>query len=529
MRTDNDLKFCGGTFNKFCKNEGIVRHRTVRNTPQQNGVAKRMNRTILERTRCTLSNAGLPRKFWAEAVNTAYYLIDWSPSTTIECKTPEEVWSGSPTDYTNLRIFGCPAYAHVNDGKLEPRARKRIFLGYAHGVKGFRLWCIDGKSPKCIISRDVPFDESAILKPKECIDAKNDIGVSKQVEEQNGVSKQVELDKEASENLQENLQDNVPDQQDAGSNAENEIPQEYMLTRDRERRQIKQPQRYEFEDIVAYALNTTESIELEPVTYREAVTSKESARWAIAMSEEVESLHKNHTWELVKPPKGQKIVGCKWVFKIKEGTPGDARFKARLVAKGYTQREGVNFNEVFSPVVKHSSIRVLLAMVALLDSELEQLDVKTAFLYGELEEQIYMHQPEGFEIRGKKDHVCLLKKSLYGLKQSPRQWYKRFDTFMVGNGYCRSGYDNCVYHKKLPNGSFIYLLLYVDDMLIAAKDMFEINRLKAQLSGEFEMKDLGVAKKSLGWRFEGTEKRANCLCHKRGTSRRFWSALVCKA
>ena len=120
--------------------------------------------------------------------------------------------------------------------------------------------------------------------------------------------------------------------------------------------QIKQPQRYGYEDIVAYALNTAESIESKSVTYRGAVTSKESARWAVAMSEEVESLHKNHTWELVKPPKGQKIVGCKWVFKKQEGTPGDARFKARLVAKGYTQREGVDFNEVFSPMVKNSSI-----------------------------------------------------------------------------------------------------------------------------------------------------------------------------
>jgi hypothetical protein len=202
----------------------------------------------------------------------------------------------------------------------------------------------------------------------------------------------------------------------------------------------------------------------------------------------------------VKLPIGAKTVGCKWIFKKKEGIPGveDARFKARLVAKGYSQREGMDFNEVFSPVVRHSSIRVLLAMVALYDLELEQLDVKTAFLHGELEETIYMHQPDGFIVEGKEDHVCQLRRSLYGLKQSPRQWYKRFDSFMIRHGYTRSSYDSCVYYRQLADGSFVYLLLYVDDMLIAAKSMLEIKRLKSLLGDEFEMKDLGAAKKILG-------------------------------
>ena len=152
--------------------------------------------------------------------------------------------------------------------------------------------------------------------------------------------------------------------------------------------------------------------------------------------------------------------------------------------------------------MKHSSIRVLLALVAMHDLELEQLDVKTAFLHGELEEDIYMQQPEGFVVEGKEDHVCLLKKSLYGLKQSSRQWYKRFDSFMVGSGYSRSSYDSCVYFRKTHDGSFIYLLLYVDDMLIAAKNMSDIEELKKQLNRVFEMKDLGAAKKILGMEIE---------------------------
>ncbi|KAL0433194.1 UNVERIFIED_CONTAM: Retrovirus-related Pol polyprotein from transposon TNT 1-94 [Sesamum latifolium] len=169
----------------------------------------------------------------------------------------------------------------------------------------------------------------------------------------------------------------------------------------------------------------------------------------------------------------------------KEGFPsqGDVRYKARLVAKGYVQKEGIDYNEVFSPVVKHSSIRILLALVAQLDLELVQLDVKTAFLHGALEEEIYMTQPEGFEVAGKENLACKLEKSLYGLKQSPRQWYKRFDKFMMGQTYTRSKYDHCVYLRKLQDGSFIYLLLYIDDMLIASKSLAEIERLKTQLKG----------------------------------------------
>jgi hypothetical protein len=157
----------------------------------------------------------------------------------------------------------------------------------------------------------------------------------------------------------------------------------------------------------------------------------------------------------------------------------------------------VDYNDVFSPVVKHSSTRTFFGIVAMRDLELEQLDVKTAFLHGELEEEIYMDQPEGFIVPGKEDLVCNLKRSLYGLKQSPRQWYKRFDSFMLSHGFKRSEFDSCVY-IKFVNGSPIYLLLYVDDMLIAAKSKKDIAALKSQLSSEFEMKDLGAAKKILG-------------------------------
>ena len=168
------------------------------------------------------------------------------------------------------------------------------------------------------------------------------------------------------------------------------------------------------------------------------------------------------------------------------------------MAKGYSQQKGIDYDEILSPVVRHTSIMAILALVASWDMHLEQMDVKTAFLHGDLEEQIYMEQPEGFTQPGKEHLVCKLKRSLYGLKQSPRQWYKQFDSYMIQIGYSRCEYDCCVYVKCLDDGSFIFLLLYVDDMLIAAKNWHDVMELKALLGKEFDMKDLGDAKKILG-------------------------------
>lgn len=160
--------------------------------------------------------------------------------------------------------------------------------------------------------------------------------------------------------------------------------------------------------------------------------------------------------------------------------------------------EGIDYNEVFAPVVKHISIRIVLSLVVNEDLYLEQLDVKTAFLNGTLEEEIFMEQLEGYEAKGKEDMVCLLKKSLYGLKQSPSQWNKRFDGFMKDQGFRQSPYDQCVYVSGEDVKSMIYLLIYVDDMLLVSKSMEVVQRLKDSLSKEFEMKDLGAATRILG-------------------------------
>ena len=172
----------------------------------------------------------------------------------------------------------------------------------------------------------------------------------------------------------------------------------------------------------------------------------------------------------MKLPKGKRGLKNKWVYKLKtQEYSSQPKYKARLVVKGFSQKKGVDFEEIFSPVVKMSSIRVVLGIAASLNLEIEQLDVKTAFLHGDLEEEIYMEQPEGFKESDKENLVCRLKKSLYGLKQAPRQWYKKFDSFMTDHGYHKITSDHCVYVKKILDGNFVILLLYVDGMFIVGR------------------------------------------------------------
>ena len=305
---DNGLEFCSSEFDDFFKDQGIARHRTVRNTPQQNGVAERMNQTLLARARCMLSNAGLARRFWSEAVATACYLINRSPHTGIGCKTPFEVWSRKAADYSDLRVFGCVAYYHVDDGKLEPTTKKGVFMGYGTGVKGYRIW----SDNKVILSRSVVFDESSMLRAKNTVEI--EIGAAeKKVEASSDPN-----DPKESETPSPTLE-TVEQEAEGSEDASPEEPVHQSIATGRPKRVIKPPTRYMNDGMVGYTLQVAEEVEDEPSTYKAAISSSESAQWIAAMGEEMESLSKKSTWELVKLPVNRKVVTCKWVFKKKEG------------------------------------------------------------------------------------------------------------------------------------------------------------------------------------------------------------------
>ena len=519
VRADNGGEY-RGPFEYYCRLHGIKLEKSVPKTPQHNGVAERMNRTIEERIRCMLSHAKLPKSFWGEAMRTAVDLINLSPSVPLNGDVPERVWRGKDVSYDHLRVFGCRAFVHIpkdERSKLDDKAKPCIFLGYGHEEFGYRLW--DPLNKKIIRSRDVVFLEDQIF--EDCDKVQKQKSPANVPVSTSSVPSPIVHDdhgRDEQENHEEQVNEEANEQEDRGENINEDVhavDDDGELTRQdqevpppppvetlvrRSTRERKPTSRYNPHEYVMFTDGG------EPETYQEAILHEHKNEWDEAMKEEMRSLHENHTYDLVKLPKGKKALKNKWVYKHKTENNGSQRYKARLVVKGFSQKKGIDFEEIFSPVVKMSSIRVTLGLAARLNLEVEQLDVKTAFLHGDLEEEIYMEQPEGFKVNGKEDLVCKLRKSLYGLKQAPRQWYKKFDSFMSSHGYTRTTSDHCVFTKKFSDDDFIILLLYVDDMLIIGHDVRKIEKLKEELSKSFAMKDLGPAKQILGMKISRDRK-----------------------
>ncbi|KAK1612928.1 hypothetical protein QYE76_036601 [Lolium multiflorum] len=312
-KTDRSLKVQG----MRC-DEGIVRHHTIPYTPQQNGVAERMNRTIISKARCMLSNAGMHRRFWAEAASTACYLINRSPCIPLDKKTPIEVWSGSSADYSQLRVFGCTAYAHVDNGKLEPRAVKCVFLGYGSGVKAYKLW--NPETKKILHIRNVVFKEAVMFHKSSSTDVSDAIDISDvSDDEQERISVQVEHVEEKENEVVENddivVQHSPTVLQQTNS----------FIAADRPRRnKDPRPRLIEESNLVHHALHCAEQVEhdTEPATYTEVVASVDRVKWISAMQEDMQSLDKNGTWDVVPLPKEKKKTEGKGSGATRRATTG---------------------------------------------------------------------------------------------------------------------------------------------------------------------------------------------------------------
>lgn len=498
LRSDNGGEYTSAEFSSYLRDEGIRHEFTIPHTPQQNGVSERLNRTLIECVRAMLADSTLPHRFWAEALSTAVYLRNRSPTKALQGITPFEAWHGTKPDVSSLRIFGCSAYAHVpktERHKLDSKTRKCVLLGYCEQQKGYRLY--DLSRDKVFSSRDVLFNEASVPGiQKEQKENGVEFQLQEPVAENSAIPERVEETVEENPAIPNSTGSEEPEQIDSGTDRTAEVSQrEDSTTLDpppvRKSTRVRRER-----DWYGFVAADEES---DPSSVAEALSSHVKSKWEEAMDREMESLHSNEVWELVEPPPDRKIVGSKWIFRKKMDANGTVnRYKARLVAQGCSQRFGLDYEETFSPVVCFESVRSVIGLGAHHKLQLHQMDVTTAFLHGELSEEVYMEQPEGYIVPGQEHLVCRLKRSIYGLKQAPRCWNYALDNRLKEMGFKQTSSDPCLYVSSDANGDVFIIAVYVDDIILGGRSEAKMRDVKKELSQNFKMKDLGPLHHFLG-------------------------------
>jgi len=520
LKTDNGGEFVNDELKSFAAGKFTLRT-TPPHTPKSNATAERYNRVLGERTRAMLKHKSLPLFLWPEAMKTITYLSNRTTTVSVGSKllTPIEILTGVKPDVSNLRVFGCKAFAYnfdVNRKKLDDKAKAGVFVGYDVSSAAYRIYLV--KERKIIKSGHVMFNERGQNNWGELIQPAldgdwylglNEEGVSEVTADGAPcplVQPTMEIDDPGEDAVDALLREGRLAAEAAAAKADEEKAD---AVPDRATRGVKRDYRamhnganraggeraYSVRDTILHALKNEMSEVQEPATYQEAIQSELYEEWQQAINSEMGSIYKNGVWHEVDLPEGVKPLTTKWIFKVKRGDQGQiVKFKARLCVRGFEQQRGIDFDEVFSPVMRHNSLRTLLALAAVHDYEIKQMDVRTAFLHGELEEDVYIYAPEGSGIPG---GILKLDKSLYGLKQAPRVFNSALNDHVESIGFKKCDTDPCVYLKETANGP-IYLAVYVDDLLIIGKNLSEIDVIKADLSKKFDMDDRGDASFILG-------------------------------
>jgi len=426
----------------------------------------------------------MPVIFWSEAVNTAVYIQNRCYTTSVSEKTPFEAFTGKKPGVKHLKVFGCLCYTHIPSSlrqKWDSKTGKGVFVGYGSCEKGYRVY--DLKTEKIVLSRSVIFSEDRAW------------NWERKLMNQNHLSLNLEGGEVEGENSAEHLAAAQPD--NIKHCHQNSTVEELAENVDSDNSQQSSP------SFTPVKLKTLQDIYarchmciIEPENYQEAFGDK---AWQEAMKEELEVIEKNNTWELVERPIDKPVIGVKWVYKTKLHLDGSVqKHKARLVAKGYAQKSEIDYNETFAPVARLDTIRTLIALAAQKGWKLFQLDVKSAFLNGVLKKEVYVEQPEGFEIKNAGHKVYKLKKALYGLKQAPRAWYSEIDTYLTMCKFKRSTSEATLYTRSDLEGNLIIVSIYVDDIVYTGSSERLLSEFKREMMQRYEMSDLGLLHHFLG-------------------------------
>ena len=536
IRSDNGTEFKNAVLNEFCTDKGISRQYSAPRTPQQNGVVERKNRTLIEAARTMLNESKLPTYFWAEAVNTACYTQNRTLINKDHGKTSYEIMAKKKPTLKYFHVFGAKCFVLKDGehlGKFDAKAEEGILLGYSLESKAYRVYVISDK--RVIESLNVTFDDSksSILLRQEDSeslqfeDLTEDLSESEEEPEvaadhienplrsnsgPSNVSGATSNDTTAdtpepvtprqsginSGGAGEGSSSNTLQHANQGESSRSHLPRQRVWNRDHPFNLIigDPDARVRTRRATEHECNYSGFLsEMEPKKVEEALQDPD---WVIAMQEELNQFERQKVWKLVPRPKDKSVIPVRWVFRNKLDEDGIVtRNKARLVAKGYSQQEGIDYDETYAPVARLEAIRIFLAFAAHSNFKVYQMDVKSAFLNGELEEEVYVDQPPGFENLNQEDSVYLLHKALYGLKQSPRTWYDTLSEFLIENGFSRGVVDKTLFYK-LHKDNLILVQVYVDDIIFGSTNDDLCKRFAKLMQSRYEMSMMGELTYFLG-------------------------------
>ncbi|KAI3805610.1 hypothetical protein L1987_28141 [Smallanthus sonchifolius] len=568
IRSDHGTEFKNATLDSFCESKGISRQFSAPRTPQQNGVAERRNRTLIEAARTMIVDSKLPVTFWAEAVNTACFVQNRVLITKSCNKTPYEIMYKRKPVIDFFRKFGCVCtMLNTSDqlNKFEAKADECYFVGYSSNQRAFRVYhkkkrivmeSIDinwhennhtdaGDGPNWLFDVDSVFKsfnlpdfsiESTHANPYFSVNNLgniNDQGSSSSAQVEIPVVANAESNMESfgSGATSETVEDNSIPIVDVASQSPAEDPindiadppvenltnLEEVVEED-EIPQLRIHKIHPTNNIIGplhVGVSTRSACEAfensmfscfisqtEPKNIKAALLENS---WVEAMQEELQQFSKLHVWNLVDLPKNKVPIGTRWVFRNKKDEGGTViRNKARLVVQGFYQEEGIDYEEVFVPVARLEAIRMFLAYAAYMDFAVHQMDVKSAFLYGKFQEEVYVKQPPGFIDPNFPDRVYKLDKALYGLHQAPRAWYETLSKHLLENGFTRGAIDQTLFKRKEEKDT-IMVQIYVDDIIFGSTNPRLCKEFEEVMRSKFEMSSMGEMKFFLGLQVDQSE------------------------
>ncbi|GJX96448.1 putative ribonuclease H-like domain-containing protein [Tanacetum coccineum] len=580
IRCDNGTEFKNKEMNQFCEMKGIKREFSVARTPQQNGVAKKKNRTLIEAAKTMLADLKLPTTFWAEAVNTACYVQNRVLVIKPHNKTPYELFNGRPPTISFMRPFRClvtilNTLDHL--GKFDGKADEGFFVGYSINNKAFRVfnsrtriveetlhitflenkpnvaesgpeWLFDidtltksmnykpgvvgnqsngGTGTKScdnadkarvetvpgkdyillpLLTQDSPFSSSskdshdAGFKPSGEEEKKD----AKVLEKESGVSCK-EYDQDG-QDLRDEFERLIHQEKDENVNSTNNIN---IVSSTVNTASINDN---DVDENIVYGCEDDPNMpNLEEIVYsdddEDVGAEADMTNLDTHIHDELLQFKLQKVWTLVDLPYGKRAIGTKWVYKNKKDERGIVvRNKARLVAQGYTQEDGIDYDEVFALVAMIEAIRLFLAYASFMNFVFYQIDVKGAFLYGKIEEEVYVCQPPGFEDPKLSDRVYKVEKALYGLHQAPRAWYETLFTYLLEKGFQRGTIDKTLFIKKVK-GDILLVQIYVDDIIFGSTKKELCTEFEKLMHKKFQMSSMGELTFFLGLQVMQKEDR----------------------